>query len=223
MKLTWAIKQSMIEAVLWDFGGVMTSSPFEAFNRYESANDLPMDCIRTINSTNPDTNAWAQLENNHISVDEFDLKFAQEAKEHGHSIPGSDVLALLSGDLRPEMVAALKIIKKRLKVGCITNNMRSGKGASMGKDTQRAAQMDEVLGIFDVVIESSKLGIRKPNPRIYEVACNEVGVKPENAAFLDDLGINLKPARAMGMHTIKVLNSTQALDDLETLLQFPLR
>ena len=115
MKLTWAIKQSMIEAVLWDFGGVMTSSPFEAFNRYESANDLPMDCIRTINSTNPDTNAWAQLENNHISVDEFDLKFAQEAKEHGHSIPGSDVLALLSGDLRPEMVAALKIIKKRLK------------------------------------------------------------------------------------------------------------
>ena len=213
----------MIEAVFWDFGGVITSSPFEAFNRYESANDLPKDIIRTINSTNPDTNAWAQLENSRINVDEFDRKFAQESEDHGYRIPGSDVLTLLSGELRLEMVNALKIIKSRLKIGCITNNMRSGEGPSMAQDTKRAALMHEVLSTFDVVIESSKLGIRKPDPRIYVIACKEVGVKPENAVFLDDLGINLKPARAMGMHTIKVMTPPQALDELETLLKFPLR
>jgi putative hydrolase of the HAD superfamily len=213
----------MIEAVFWDFGGVITSSPFEAFNRYESANDLPKDIIRTINSTNPDTNAWAQLENSRINVDEFDRKFAQESEDHGYRIPGSDVLTLLSGELRPEMVNALKIIKSRLKIGCITNNMRSGEGPSMARDTKHAALMHEVLSTFDVVIESSKLGIRKPDPRIYVIACKEVGVKPENAVFLDDLGINLKPARAMGMHTIKVMTPPQALDELETLLKFPLR
>ena len=213
----------MIEAVFWDFGGVITSSPFEAFNRYESANDLPKDIIRTINSTNPDTNAWAQLENSRISVDEFDRKFAQESEDYGYRIPGSDVLTLLSGELRLEMVNALKIIKSRLKIGCITNNMRSGEGPSMARDTKRAALMHEVLSTFDVVIESSKLGIRKPDPRIYVIACKEVGVKPENAVFLDDLGINLKPARAMGMHTIKVMTPPQALDELETLLKFPLR
>ena len=103
----------MIEAVFWDFGGVITSSPFEAFNRYESANDLPKDIIRTINSTNPDTNAWAQLENSRINVDEFDRKFAQESEDHGYRIPGSDVLTLLSGELRLEMVNALNIIKSR--------------------------------------------------------------------------------------------------------------
>ena len=213
----------MIEAVFWDFGGVITSSPFEAFNRYESANDLPKDIIRTINSTNPDTNAWAQLENSRINVDEFDRKFAQESEDHGYRIPGSDVLTLLSGELRLEMVNAPKIIKSRLKIGCITNNMRSGEGPSMAQDTKRAALMHEVLSTFDVVIESSKLGIRKPDPRIYVIACKEVGVKPENAVFLDDLGINLKPARAMGMHTIKVMTPPQALDELETLLKFPLR
>ena len=213
----------MIEAVLWDFGGVITSSPFEAFNRYETANDLPKDIIRTINSTNPDTNAWAQFENSHISVDEFDRKFAQESEDHGYRIPGSDVLTLLSGELRLEMVNALKIIKSRLKIGCITNNMRSGEGPSMSRDTKHAALMQSVLSTFDVVIESSKIGIRKPDPRIYEIACYEVGVKPKNAVFLDDLGINLKPAREMGMHTIKVLNPRQALDELETLLQFPLQ
>ena len=213
----------MIEAVFWDFGGVITSSPFEAFNRYESANDLPKDIIRTINSTNPDTNAWAQLENSRISVDEFDRKFAQESEDHGYRIPGSDVLTLLSGELRLEIVNALKIIKSRLKIGCITNNMRSGEGPSMARDTKRAALMHKVLSNFDVVIESSKLGIRKPDPRIYVIACKEVGVKPENAVFLDDLGINLKPARAMGMHTIKVMTPPQALDELEALLKFPLR
>lgn len=213
----------MIEAVLWDFGGVITSSPFEAFNRYEASNGLPVDFIRTINSTNPETNAWAQLESSQISVGEFDGKFAQESKYQGHEIQGADVLALLSGELRPEMVNALKIIKSRLKIGCITNNVRSGEGAAMARDHDRASAMDAVFDLFDVLIESSKAGIRKPNPRIYQLACEQLAVRPENAVFLDDLGVNLKPARALGMTTIKVLSADQALQDLEAVLDMELR
>ena len=213
----------MIEAVLWDFGGVITSSPFESFNRYEEANGLPRDFIRSINSTNHENNAWAQLESSRISVADFDKKFAEESRNLGYEVRGAQVLALLSGELRPEMVTALKIIKQRMKIGCITNNVNAGEGASMAQNAERAATMNEVFDLFDTVIESSKTGIRKPDPRIYQIACEQVCVAPENAVFLDDLGINLKPARALGMSTIKVLNSTQALDDLESLLKFPLR
>lgn len=213
----------MISAVLWDFGGVITSSPFEAFNRYESTNNLPVDFIRSVNATNPESNAWALLESSQINVREFDEKFATEARAKGHEVRGRDVLALLSGEVRPEMVEALKIIKQHMKIGCITNNVNTGEGASMAKDPARAAVMDDVLALFDVVIESSKVGIRKPDPRIYQLACNEIGVVPENVAFLDDLGINLKPARKLGMSTIKVLSANQALNDLEALLQFTLR
>ena len=213
----------MIEAVLWDFGGVITSSPFESFNRYEEANGLPRDFIRSINSTNHENNAWAQLESSRISVADFDKKFAEESRNLGYEVRGAQVLALLSGELRPEMVTALKIIKQRMKIGCITNNVNAGEGASMAQNKERAATMNEVFDLFDTVIESSKTGIRKPDPRIYQIACEQVCVAPENAVFLDDLGINLKPARALGMSTIKVLNSTQALDDLESLLKFPLR
>ena len=213
----------MISAVLWDFGGVITSSPFEAFNRYESTNNLPVDFIRSVNATNPESNAWALLESSQINVREFDEKFATEARAKGHEVRGRDVLALLSGEVRPEMVEALKIIKQHMKIGCITNNVNTGEGASMAKDPARAAVMDDVLALFEVVIESSKVGIRKPDPRIYQLACNEIGVVPENVAFLDDLGINLKPARKLGMSTIKVLSSNQALNDLEALLQFTLR
>ena len=213
----------MIKAVLWDFGGVITSSPFESFNRFEEANGLPRDFIRSINSTNHENNAWAQLESSLISVDDFDIKFAEESRNLGYEIRGAQVLALLSGELRPEMVTALKIIRQRMKIGCITNNVKAGEGASMAQNAERAARMSAVFDLFDTVIESSKTGIRKPDPRIYQIACEQVCVAPENAVFLDDLGINLKPARALGMSTIKVLNSKQALDDLESLLKFPLR
>lgn len=212
-----------IKAVLWDFGGVITTSPFEAFNRFEKAASLPLNFIRKINSTNPKTNAWAQLESSQISVEEFDLKFALEARELGHEVAGSEVLALLSGDLRPEMVKALKIIKSSLKIGCITNNVKSGEGPSMARDPDKAAQMKEVMDLFDVVVESSKVGIRKPDPEIYKLACREMKIEPGEALFLDDLGINLKPARALGMSTIKVLNTEQALNDLEDCLEMSVR
>ncbi|MBJ37611.1 MAG: HAD family hydrolase [Gammaproteobacteria bacterium] len=214
----------MFTAVLWDFGGVFTTSPFENFSRYEAARGLPKDFIRGVNSTNPDTNAWAQLEASEISRDTFDGLFATESRALGHEIRGADVLDLLSGELRPAMVHALDRIRAEFKTACLTNNIRdAGEGPGMAKDRERAAEISEVFDRFDAVIESSVVGIRKPNPEFYKLACKTLGVTPDQSVFLDDLGINLKPARALGMSTIKVLNQDQALDDLSTLLDMDLR
>lgn len=203
-----------IDTVIWDFGGVFTTSPFDAFNRYERERGLPHDIIRGINSVNPDSNAWAKIERSDVDAATFDRLFADEAKALGHDIRGADVLALLSGDLRPRVVAAFKACKAHFKVGCITNNAPTGKGAGMSSSSEKAQQIADVFGLFDHVIESSKAGVRKPDPRIYLMMCDALRVKPEACVYLDDLGINLKPAREMGMTTIKVLSEDQLLHDL---------
>ncbi len=207
----------MIDAILWDFGGVITSSPFEAFTAYEERHGLPRNFIRGINSRNPDTNAWAQFESNKIDADAFDGLFAEEARQAGHEVAGKDVLALLSGDIRPRMVDVLKTCKTHYKIGCITNNVKSGAGPGMARSSDKAAQIAEIMALFDHVVESSVLGIRKPNPQIYKVACEALGVEAANCVFLDDLGINLKPARAQGMQTIKVVSEAQAIEDLQAI------
>ena len=204
----------MIKAVIWDFGGVITSSPFDAFSAYEKAEGLPTDFIRSVNAKDPDTNAWAKLERSEVDAAGFDALFRAESKALGHEVGGAEILKLLAGQIRPRVVDALKICKSRGKIGCITNNAPVGKGASMTNDPERARQAAAVLELFDHVIESSKAGIRKPNPRIYEMMCEVLDVEPQHCVYLDDLGINLKPARAMGMTTIKVLNEEQLLSDL---------
>ncbi len=209
-----------IQAVIWDFGGVLTSSPFEAFTRYEAERGLPKDFIRSVNARNGDSNAWAKLERSDVNGDAFDALFRTEAQALGHDIPGKDVLALLSGSLRPAVINALKVCKSNVKVGCITNNAPIGKGASMSSDESKAAKAGAVLALFDHVIESSKLGIRKPDPRIYALMCEALDVEPSNCIYLDDLGINLKPARAMGMTTIKVTSEDQLLEELRAATGF---
>jgi len=200
-----------IKAVLWDFGGVILSSPFEAFNRYESEKGLPLDIIRTVNSTNPDSNAWALLERSDISPAEFDVLFAKESEALGHRIPGADVLALLSGDVRPNMVAALDhVIASGFLTACLTNNVV----VSTPDPTPRQAEVAAIMKKFNHVVESSKVGCRKPEPRFYEIACELLNVSPTECVFLDDLGINLKPAAAMGMRTIKVGKPDIALEEL---------
>lgn len=208
------------DAVIWDFGGVLTSSPFEAFSRYEEERGLPKDFIRSVNARNGDTNAWAQLERSEIDADGFDDLFRAESRLLGHEVDGKDILGLLAGDIRPRVVEALKICKQHVKVACITNNAPIGRGASMSDDADKAARAKAVLDVFDHVIESSKLGIRKPDPRIYQIMCETLSVDPTRCVYLDDLGINLKPARAMGMATIKVLSEEQLLGDLRQVTGF---
>ena len=203
-----------ITAILWDFGGVMTSSPFEAFNVLEASIGAPQDFIRSINATNPESNAWAKFESSEVSLDEFDALFADESAALGHRIPGREVIARLSGNLRPRMVNVLKTCKTHFKVACITNNVKAGQGPGMSRSEGKAAAIAEVMGLFDLVVESSVEGIRKPNPEIYKLTCERLAVSTDRAVFLDDLGINLKPAKALGMQTIKVLNEDQAISDL---------
>lgn len=205
----------MIKAVLWDFGGVITTSPFKAFNRFEIENNIPRDFIRGINATNPDTNAWALFESSRISLEEFGRKFEEETRAAGYLIPGTKVLELVSGDIRPRMVRALKICKEHFTIGCITNNMKLRERLAMAETDEKAARVQAVMEMFDMVLESSKEGIRKPDPEIYRIALSRMDVPAEQTVFLDDLGINLKPAKALGMKTIKVLDETQALKDLE--------
>lgn len=201
--------------MFWDFGGVILSSPFEAFNRYEDTNGLPRDFIRRVNATDPDTNAWALLERSEISPEDFDSLFAAESRALGHDVPGRDVLALLAGEVRPKMVAALDaVIDAGYVTACLTNNVVSRDHPS----DERSAQVAAVMSRFHHVIESSKVGVRKPERAFYEIACATAGVEPDRCVFLDDLGVNLKPAAAMGMRTIKVVDPDGALDDLSTIL-----
>jgi putative hydrolase of the HAD superfamily len=206
------------QAVLWDFGGVMTTSPFEAFNRYEAAQGIRRDFIRGVNATNPETNAWAQFESSQISLEQFDTAFEMETRQAGHAIPGRIVIEMLSGDVRPRMVEVLKICKQHYRVACLTNNVKSGVGPGMARSAAKAVAVKEVMALFDLVVESSKEGVRKPDPRFYQLACERLGVKPQHAVFLDDLGINLKSARELGMVTIKVANENQAIAELSAVL-----
>ena len=203
-----------IEAVLWDFGGVVTTSPFEAFRRYEQARGLPQDFIRSVNATNIHSNAWARMERGEIGPAEFDTLFLEESTALGHAVDGRDVLPLLSGDVRPKVVAAIRQIRTRYRVACLTNNMSAGHGPAMAQTPERASAISEVMDLFEVVVESSKTGLRKPEPAFYLKACEMLGIQPANAVFLDDLGVNLKPAAALGMRTIKVTDADAALAEL---------
>jgi putative hydrolase of the HAD superfamily len=201
--------------VIFDFGGVVTTSPFEAFNQMEAERGLPHDFVRNINAANPDTNAWAQFERAEITAKQFDEVFASEASARGYDLRGDDVIKCLSGDVRLRVVAAMDTLKTAgFRLGCITNNVPSGEGPGMAHGIGKAAQVADAMTRFEHIIESSKAGIRKPDPRIYQIMCDALGVKAEECIYLDDLGINCKPAASLGMHAIKVVGEAQLLTDL---------
>ena len=210
----------MIEAVIWDFGGVLTSSPFEAFARFEAERGLPADIIRRTNAANHLENAWARFERGEVDIETFDELFATESLALGAGVRGRDVLPLLAGDLRSEMVEALRRTGSRLKTGCITNNLPAN---AIGSAGGRTLYIAEVMALFDHVIESAKIGLRKPDPRIYRMMVEALGVDARRCVYLDDLGVNLKPAREMGMTTIKVVSASQAIAELEAATGLSLR
>ena len=213
---------SAIKAVLWDFGGVFTDSPFAAFAAFERSRGLPDNFLRQVNSLNPDANAWARFERGEITLGEFGDGFEAESRAVGHSIRGEAVIALLYGDVRPQMVEALRRCKPHFVNACLTNNVKTGRGHGLPATETKAREIAQIMALFDLVIESSLVGARKPEPRFYQLALERLGIEPQQAVYLDDLGINLKPARALGMTTIRVESPGQALAELEQVLGLPL-
>jgi putative hydrolase of the HAD superfamily len=215
--------QMAFSAVIFDFGGVITSSPFEAFNRLEAERGLPQDFVRRVNAIDPDSNAWARFERAEVTAAEFDALFAAEARAQGFELAGKDVLGVLAGAVRPAMVRALDQLKAAgLRIACITNNVPTGPGGAVGaglaRSTDRSDALEQIFARFEHVIESSKAGVRKPDPRIYQMMCENLGLEPAACIYLDDLGVNCKPAAQLGMAAIKVTGETQALADLSALV-----
>jgi putative hydrolase of the HAD superfamily len=203
-----------LDAVLFDFGGVLADGPFDAFARYEKEHGLPDGFVRRLNATDHHTNAWARLERGEIGLDVFYEEFEEEARRAGGSVDARALIACLGGELRPAMLQAVRRCREHFRTGLLTNNFVQveGEGALGG-----------VLELFDTIVESSVVGVRKPDPRFYVIACERLGVEPGRSVFLDDLGINLKPARELGMRTIKVTVPDDALTELEEVLGLALR
>ncbi|MGH9016682.1 MAG: HAD-IA family hydrolase [Acidimicrobiales bacterium] len=205
---------SGIEAVLFDFGGVLSTSPFDAFARHERAQGLHEGFIRTLNSTNPHENAWARLERNEIDFDRFCDEFESEAAAAGGRLDARVLFATMAGEMRPAMLEAVRRCHEHFKTGLLTNNFIT---------PETTARHHDVFDHFDVVIQSAVVGVRKPDPRFYLLACESLAIEPSAAVFLDDLGMNLKPARQLGMRTIKVVDPDAALDELASIVGIALR
>ncbi len=207
-------------AVIFDLGGVVFPSPFDAFAEYEREHGLPDRFIRGVVAASADHGAWARLERSEVTFDEFCVAFAGECAAAGGAVDAVELMRGINQGFaaRPVMVQAIAAIRARgLRVGALTNNW-----AHTDTDADQAPHALGHLGAFDVVVESAVEGLRKPDPRIYELACARLDVAPDEAVFLDDLGVNLKPARALGMTTIKVDDPGTALTELAAVLGFPL-
>lgn len=200
-------------AVLFDLGGVVLGSPLEAFAAYELELGLPAQALNKAIVAAGVNSAWARLERGELSMAEFFQAFDAELSAAVQVRISAETLMARIADytqLRPAMLAAIRTIRSAgLKVAALTNNWAS---------EDQFHKMDTLCAEFDVFIESTKVGLRKPDPRIYQLACSGLGVEPGDAVFLDDIGMNLKAARALGMTTIKVVDYRDALNELGVLL-----
>jgi putative hydrolase of the HAD superfamily len=154
---------------MFDFGGVISSSPFEAFAHFEALHGLPPGFIRKVNATNPDENAWALLERSQIDLAAFGAAWAAESRALGHEVDGRQILEMLAGEIRPRMVAAIELCGRSYKTACLTNNF-------VAAERELSESVAAVYALFDTVLESRVLGVRKPDPRFYQLACEALDV-----------------------------------------------
>ena len=206
---------SPIAAVIFDLGGVVTGSPLEAIARYERDHGLPPRAIGEAIRRAGESGAWSRLERGELPLAAFMSAFQEECRACGVALDSERLMTYIAeaSAPRPAMLEAIRRIRAHgLRTGALTNNWVS--------DARRGPHPAREL--FDVFIESSVVGLRKPDPRIYQLVCRELGVTPDRAVFLDDIGTNLKAARALGMLTIKVSDPAIALRELSDVLGFDL-
>jgi putative hydrolase of the HAD superfamily len=203
-----------LAGVLFDMGGVVMESPLHAIARYEHERGLPPSAINRVVAAAGEAGAWARLERGELTVASFCAPFEADCRAHCLEVDGAAVMAAIAaaGVPRPAMLEAVRRLRGHgLRVGALTNNWR------------REGPEDDVIPHrlrehFDVFVESRLVGLRKPDPRIYVLACERLGVEPTRTVFLDDIGGNLKPARSLGMTTIKVDDPVVALRELGRLV-----
>ena len=204
-----------IQAVVFDIGGVVMDSPLHVIARYEREHSIPANAINRAVVAAGERGAWARLERGELTAQTFAEPFEADCRAHGIDVDGRRLMTLIgeARAARPQMLEAIRRIRARgLRTAALTNNWVS----------ENKRPTDWLREHFDVFVESAVVGLRKPDPQIYELVCRELGVPPPRAAFLDDIGLNLKPARALGMATIKVVEPDAALRELGALLGFDL-
>ncbi len=204
-------------AVIFDLGGVVLGSPLHAIAAYERDQGLPPNAINHVVASTAPHGAWSRLERGEISMLDFFDAFQQDCAKAGWTISARAMMKRIgeTSAPRPSMLEAIRRIRSQgLRVAALTNNW--------APEGEVATDGNPLLPLFDVFLESSVEGLRKPDPRIYELVCERLGVAPEEAVFLDDIGANLKPARAMGMTTLKVETPEASLEELAEILGFPL-
>ena len=204
-----------IKTIIFDFGGVITDSPIEGFKKLEQAYGISKGVISSIVMTNPDNNAWAKSERGEIDIESFISEFDMEANKLGYKLSAREILKQLYGPLRPIMKEKIISLSKNFQLVCLTNVL---KGVHIFSPKERKFEVDHILSYFDKIYESCEVGMRKPEERIYQYLLSDLKIKPENSVFLDDLGINLKTAKSLGINTIKVINPIDALSELDNLL-----
>jgi len=204
------------DAVIFDLGGVIFDSPLELITDFERRNGLPEHLVaRLVGGYGGEDGAWHKLERGELLLDAFCELFDGDVRKAGHAFRTAELMREMSerAAVRPAMVTALgKLRQQGLKVAALTNNWVTDSGYD--------ARMEPLRREFDVFVESCKVGLRKPDPRIYRLACERLRVAPERAVFLDDIGGNLKAAKALGMTTIKVAGPEAALSELERVVGF---
>ena len=205
-----------IQTIIFDFGGVITDSPIEGFKKLEKSYGISKGVISSIVMTNPDNNAWAKSERGEIDIQTFIEEFNLEAKKLGYNLNAKEILKQLYGPLRPLMVEKIASLSKNYQLICLTNVL---KGVHVFSPEERKKEVDHVLSFFDKIYESCEIGMRKPEKRIYRYLLDDLKIKPENSVFLDDLGMNLKTAKLLGINTVKVIDPTAALKELDNYLK----
>ena len=207
-----------IKTIIFDFGGVITNSPIEGFKLLEEKHGYDKGIITNINMNNPDNNAWAKSERGEIDINTFLEEFEKEALSIGQKINAKEILQQLYGSLRKNMINKIKLLSasKKYKLICLTNVL---KGVDIFTPKERVEAVKNVMSYFDIIYESYKLNMRKPEARIYQYILKELNIEPQETVFLDDLGMNLKSARKLGINTIKVIEPNDAIYELDQILE----
>lgn len=206
---------STFKAVIFDLGGVVFSSPMQAFSKLEQQHGLEKNFLNRMIVRNGNESAWSKLERGLLSLDaQFYKTFDEEITQAGAQDFSSEALmkeVSQSMGVNQCMLDAIQNLRNaNYKVAALTNNWIESKG--------REGFGESIKKHFDIFVESAIEGIQKPDPAIYLRTLKRLEVKATESVFLDDIGRNLKSAQSLGIHTIKVTNAMDAVKELEKVL-----